>query len=252
MAGMNKTATLAAALLLVCAPLASAQTADEVVEKSIAAMGGRAALAKLHSRTTNGTIALQTPGGEISGSIEVYNKAPNKSRSVIKVDLTQFGAGNVAIDQRFDGTIGYVMDPLQGNRDVTGNQLDNLKNSSFPSPFLDYKERGVTATLMPKQQVLGKETIVLQLTPKTGSAIKNYIDAETYMLVRSVVTVNVPQLNQDVESTVDFSDFRAVDGVELPFVTKLSSAVQNYTVTVSKVEHNTDIDDKTFGKPEQK
>ena len=31
------------------------------------------------------------------------------------------------MDQRFDGTSGYVMDSLQRNRDITGNQLDNIQ-----------------------------------------------------------------------------------------------------------------------------
>ncbi|HYM23060.1 MAG TPA: hypothetical protein VEU08_07625, partial [Vicinamibacterales bacterium] len=233
----------------VCAPIVSAQTADEVLEKSVAAQGGRTALTKIRSRTTSGTIALQTPGGEISGSIDVYNKTPNKTRSVIKVDLSQFGAGNVAIDQRFDGTSGYVIDPLQGNRDLAGGQLENLKNGSFPSAFLDYKERGATATLLPKAQVLGKEAFVVQLAPKTGPSVKNYIDADSYMVVRTVVTVNVAELNQDVESTVDFSDFKSVDGVKVPFTIRLSSAVQNYTVTLSKVEHNAELDEAMFKKP---
>jgi hypothetical protein len=239
----------AIALMLSGVRAAVAQTADDVIEKTLTAAGGRAALMKIHSRTMTGTIVLTTPAGEISGAIEIYNKAPNKSRSVIKLDLTQFGAGPVAIDQRFDGTAGYVMDPLQGDRDVTGNQLENQKNGSFPSPLLDYKEHGVTATLLPKEKVDGRDAFVLELAPKAGSKIKNYIDAETYMLVRSVVTVNVPQLNADVESTVDVSDFRAVDGVKLPFVTKLSSSVQNYTVTIAKVEQNTDIDDTMLKKP---
>ena len=248
---MKKLIPLFAILLLSGTRAAFAQTADDVIEKALTADGGRAALTKIRSRTMTGTIVLTTPAGEISGAIEIYNKAPNKSRSVIKLDLTQFGAGPVAIDQRFDGSVGYVMDPLQGNRDVTGNQLENQKNGSFPSPLLDYKERGVTATLLPKEKVDGRNAFVLQLTPKAGSAIKNYIDAETYLLVRVVVTVNVPQLNADVESTVDMSDFRAVDGVKLPFVTKLSSSVQNYTVTIAKVEQNAEIDDKMFKKPEK-
>ncbi|HEV3140745.1 MAG TPA: hypothetical protein VGY57_09530 [Vicinamibacterales bacterium] len=249
---MKKILTLFAAALLVSrAEAARAQTADEVVANVIAALGGRPALEKIHSRTMTGTIALLTPGGEISGSIEIFNKAPNKSRSLIKVDLSQFGAGAVAIDQRFDGSAGYVIDPLQGDRDVTGNQLDNLRNGAFPTPLLDYKARGVTATLLPKEKVGGRDAFVLQLAPKVGSTVKDYFDAETYLLTRTVVTVNVPQMNADVEQTADFSDYRAVDGVKVPFQSKLSSSVQNYTITIAKVEHNMEIDDKSFVKPEK-
>ena len=55
-----------------------AQTADEVVEKTLAALGGRPAHAKLKSRLTTGTIVLSTPGGDVEGSIELLNAAPNK------------------------------------------------------------------------------------------------------------------------------------------------------------------------------
>jgi len=197
----------------------------------------------------SGAIVLQTPGGELAGTIDAYNKAPNKSRSVIKIDLTQFGAGAVAIDQRFDGTSAYVIDPLQGNRDITGNQLDNMKNGSFPSPFMGYKDRGIAATLLPNQKIAGRDMFVVELKPATGSPTKNFIDAETYLLARTIVTVNVPQAGGDIENTVDFSDYRAVDGIKVPLVTKLSSSVQNYTVTVSKVEQNPDLDDAMFRKP---
>jgi outer membrane lipoprotein-sorting protein len=240
---------LTALLLLVTSSAAFAQTADEVIEKTIAALGGRAALAKVTSRTMTGTITLTTPGGDISGGIDIYNKVPNKSRSVIKLDLSQFGGGPVEIDQRFDGAAGYVIDPLQGNREITGSQLENQKNGAFPSPLLDYKARGITATLLPKQMVAGKEAFVLQTAPKTGSPVKTYIDAETYMILRSVVTVNLPQAGGDVENTVDLSDYRTVDGLKLPFVNRLSSPVQNYTIKIEKVEHNKELDDKMFSKP---
>lgn len=242
---------LTIALVAASATSTVAQTADEVIDKALAAQGGRDALTKIRSRAMNGTIALSTPAGDVTGTIEVWNKTPNKSRTLIKLDLSQFGAGPVAIDQRFDGAAGYVIDPLQGDRDLSGNQLQNLKNGAFPSPFLDYKARGVTMKLLPAEKVLGHDAIVLQMTPTSGSPVKNYFDAESYQLMRTVVTVNVPQINADVESTVDFSDYRTVDGVKVPFVTKLSSSVQNYTVTLSSVGHNVEIDDKTFAKPDK-
>jgi hypothetical protein len=68
---------------------AAAQTADEIVEKHLAAIGGRAALSKLTSRMMAGTIAISTPAGEFSGPIEIWNQAPNKVRTLINLDLPQ-------------------------------------------------------------------------------------------------------------------------------------------------------------------
>src|SRR6185295_981201 len=88
-----------ALLLLTCATAASAQTADEVVEKYLAAIGGREALGKLKSRSMTGTITVSTPGGEVSGPVEIVNQAPNKSRLLIKLDLSAVGAGQMTFDQ---------------------------------------------------------------------------------------------------------------------------------------------------------
>ncbi|MGH9385454.1 MAG: hypothetical protein ACRD2N_14330 [Vicinamibacterales bacterium] len=110
---------------LAWAQLASAQTADAAIERSVTATGGRAALAKVKSRSAVGTISLATPGGEAAGSIEVLNAAPNKSRSLIQIDLSSLGAGAFVLDTRFDGTSGYVMDNLQGNRVMSGNRQNH-------------------------------------------------------------------------------------------------------------------------------
>lgn len=144
-----------------CSSAAAAQTADDSIEKHLAASGGRAALAKLTSRTSVGAISLTTPAGELSGPIEVDLEAPNKNRTLVKLDLSAVGGGEVINDQRFDGTTGYV-----------------------------------------------------------------------------------------IEQTIDFSDFRDVDGVKVPFTTQATNPVQSVTARMTTVTHNTDIPDSYFVRPE--
>ena len=81
------------------ARIASAQTADDVVEKHLSAMGGRAALGKLTSRSTVGTMTLSTPAGDITGPIEILSQPPNKTRTLIKMDLSALGAGRAVSAQ---------------------------------------------------------------------------------------------------------------------------------------------------------
>ena len=245
------TALIVALMLAGPARAGWAQTADDVLEKSLAAIGGREALVKLKSRSMAGTIALSTPAGELEGTIEILNAAPNKVRTLIKVDLTSLGAGQLTIDQRFNGTAGYVMDSLQGNRDMSGGQLDNMRTNSFPHPFLSYKEMGTTAKLSGKEKVGDRDALVIVFEPTTGSVVRTFIDAETYLPLRTILKVDVPQLGQEVEQATDFSDYKVVDGVKLPFVLKASSQVQNYTITLTKVEHNVSIEQSLFSKPAQ-
>jgi outer membrane lipoprotein-sorting protein len=236
-------------LVLASAHTASAQTADEILEKSIAAMGGRAAFDKIKSRSMSGTITLNTPAGDLPGTIEILNARPNKTRMLIKADLTQFGAGMLEIDQRFDGQNGFVLNTLQGNRDITGNQLDNMRNIDFPHGFLTYKEAGFKVTLQGKEKVGSGEAYVVVMEPKAGSTIRQFIDAETLLPVRFMVKANVPELGTDVEQTTDLLSYRDVDGVKLPFKLTSSSSMQSFTIDVGKVEHNVTVDEKLFVKP---
>ena len=63
---------------------ARAQSADEIIEKHIAAVGGRPALEKITSRRLTGTVTLSIQGNDVSGPYEAYAKPPNKSRVVLK------------------------------------------------------------------------------------------------------------------------------------------------------------------------
>ncbi len=238
-----------AVIVLGSGQLSWAQTAEEVIERSLTAMGGRAALAKVKSRSTTGTIALSTPGGDATGSVEVLNAAPNKSRSLVQIDLSALGAGKYVLDTRFDGTSGYVLDNLQGNREISGNQLDNLRNGAFPHVFLNYKALGTTARVSGREKVGERDAYLLILEPTSGSVVQQYIDAETYLIIKTVVKVDVPQLGREIEQTTDYADYRDIDGLKIPFRFAATSSIQSYTITVTKVEHNVTVDEKLFSKP---
>jgi outer membrane lipoprotein-sorting protein len=239
-------------LMTVAAPWAvqaHAQTADEVVEKYLAAIGGRAALVKLQSRIAIGTIVLSAQGADVAGPIEIYTKAPNKTRTYFRLDLSQLGSGEMVVDQRCDGKTAFASNSLQGDREISGNQLQNLLNATFPTPLLNYKEAGAKIELTGKDKVGTREVYVLQYTPKAGSPSKQYVDAETYLLLRTVTKVDVPAAGGEIEQTNDLADYREVDGVKVPFTINIVSSAQTLAITLTKVEHNKPIDDAMFSRP---
>src|SRR5215467_10827054 len=236
-------------LFLGCVQFAAAQTADDIIEKDLAALGGRTALGNLRSRSMKGTITGSTPLGDLTGPVEILNEVPNKSRTFVQLDLSGLGLGanSFVQDQRFDGTSGYVIDTMEGNRDITGEQLDAMKNAQFPSPLLNYKGMGTTVELAGKEKVGDRDAYVLIGKPKAGPVIRYYIDAETYLPIRSVMKIMVPrgrvtQFGTEVEQTTETSDFREVDSVKVPFRIKTTSSLQTVLVTVTQVEQNKQID----------
>jgi outer membrane lipoprotein-sorting protein len=227
---------------------AQALTADEIVARYVQAIGGADALGKVTSRRATGTATVSTPAGDVSGPIEVLSKAPNKTRVSITLDLSAMGAGSVDIVQRFDGTSGMMSNSMQGDVEVTGGQLENMRNALFPTPFLHYKENGTTLALLPKDTIDGKAVLVVLATPKAGPAVTVYFDPETFLVVRTLVRVNSPQLGGDVDQYQDPSDYRDVSGVKVPFRVVDSGAGQTVTIVFSKVENNVPIEDSVFGK----
>lgn len=251
---MKKTALLLSVALLLT-PVATrgirAQAADTVqtlIDKHLAAMGGREALSKLTSRHATGTIALSTPAGDLSGPVELFLKAPTKSRAVMSLDLAALGGpGTLTVEQIFDGTVGWSINPMQGDLEITGAQLDNMKSNLFPSAFLDKTVGGAKLELLPRETIMGKEWIVLKITRPSGNVVTVNFDPATYLMARTLSTVDNPMGGTMTQSS-ELSDYRTVDGVKVPFTILNTNDVQTITIKLSKVEHNVAIDDAMFVK----
>jgi len=224
-----------AAGLFAAAPL-RAQTADEIVEKHLAAIGGRASLEKMISQAATGTVVVSTQGVDLSGTVEIYRKAPNKARTVMRIDLSAAGGTEIVVDQRCDGTSAFVRNSMQGDRDITGNQLQGMLNARFPSPLLTYKDAGAKVEFVGREKVGDRPVFVLQYTPKTGPSSKNYVDAETYLLLRNVATLDVPEMGGAVEQTSEFADYRDAGGMKLPFRVTVINASQTVSITLATSE----------------
>jgi outer membrane lipoprotein-sorting protein len=117
----------------------------------------------------------------------------------------------------------------------------------FPSPLLTYKSAGVTLELLPHEQVNGHDAIVLGVGGKASSTSRIYLDADTYLVVRTVATVDSPT-DGPLQQTSDMSDYRTVDGVKVPFLIVNANPTQTVTIRLTKVEHNLEIPDATFVK----
>jgi hypothetical protein len=187
--------------------------------------------------------------GDINGTVEVTRKAPNKARTLMVLDLTAMGAGSMTVDQRFDGQAGWAGNSMQGDRDITGSQLQSMRNNVFPTPLLSYKELGGKVELAGKDTVGGRGMLVLVYTPKEGPAAKFFVDAETYLIARTVTTIDVPEAGGPMEQTSETSDYRDVDGLKLPFTAKVITPMQTIVISLSKIETNKPVDDALFVKP---
>ena len=212
---------------------------DQVLDKYVQAIGGKAALEKVNSRTSKGTFEIPAMGA--NGTFMSYEKAPNLTASTI--DIPGFGTVNIV----FDGKSGWQKDPMQGLREQTGAELVMVKiNSEFYGP-LKMKDLYKKVEVKGKDKVGSAEVYIIEATPSEGSPVKLSFDATTGLLVRQEMEQETPQGKMPTEVLLE--DYRVVDGVKLPFVVKTSTPAFGFVVKLEEVKHNVTIDDAKFSKP---
>ena len=235
-------ASPARAALLVSALLVApawAQTADEIVQKNIAAKGGAAVLKSTTSVRTSGTGTMQ--GAQVT--ITTSSKRPYFVRN-------EMALGDQKIVQGFDGeTLWMAAGGMPAQALPKGPQTDALKQSSqIDSPLLDYQAKGTRIELGEPLTADGKRLQHLVVTPKSGPAMHYYIDPDTGLESRMVMEID--EGGQKMTMEMRFSDYKTVEGRTMPFtVTQLVNGNQVGQMKFDKVEFNVPLDDALFRMP---
>jgi hypothetical protein len=226
---------------------------DQVLDKYQQALGGKAAIDKIKTRTTKATLLRPklinsgTPKAAIlnraeTWTIETFQKAPDKYLRVIN---TPEGI----IYQGFNGTVGWSR-TASGQRELNGADLARLKQQSDLYQDRRLKEQYSKMDVTGKESIGDREVYVVEGRSLENKAEKLFFDAKSGFLLRRTV-FNEIKLGLDPEQT-DYEDYREVDGVWLPFIVRTSYLDDNHfgtTRTLTEVKQNVQIDDTRFDLP---
>jgi len=221
------------------AQTAAQPPAGQIIEKYMQALGGKAALEKVASRTMKGS--MEMPEWEVKGAVEVYLKGPDKYLSISNVE--DWGASQEA----FSGEAGWTRSPdgavsVMSRSDLELAKRDNRIDRDLKLLEL-YKWTGAGTA-----KVAGRDAWVLEGTPPGGGAEKYYFDAGSGLLLRrDFERVSLEEgiiLNQAY-----YEDYRDVDGVKIPFTVRRVTQDYSHIVKWSEVRHNVAIEDSKFEKP---
>ena len=242
-------------LALICATLAvnaSAQateptvkakptqiTAEEILEKNIAAIGGRKAIEKSASYCLKATLEIR--GRSVQGALEVCGKAPDRMLTVTTIDKVG------VIKQGFDGKAGWSQDPYQGLRTLEGDELERVKRLAVFNSELKWRELFIKAELAGREKVGEQDAYVIRLTSSDGGSVSRYYDAATFLLLRADAVDEGPQGKIPVETI--YTDYREVDGVKTAFQWTQKTPVGEVIIKITEVKTNAEIDDSRFAKP---
>ena len=217
-----------------------AQTVDEIVAKNVASRGGAEKWKSIESMKMTGTI----DAGGRTIDLTAWTKRPNLSRQEMSSD------GQKAV-QAFDGSRFWVMPPgATGPQEMKGAPAELAKaQSEFDSVLFDYKNKGATVELVGNERDEGRAVYHLKVTRPGGGVQHYFLDADTGIERKITSTLNGPN-GQTATATIEFGDFRNVDGVMVPYTIKnLVDGRLVSQVTVSKIEFNVPIENDLFRMP---
>lgn len=202
-------------------------TVEQVLNKYVEAIGGKENILKVKDKTTKMSGAMQGMNITMTQSF----KAPNKM-----YQLLDFGIGQQTTV--FDGEKGKVIQMGQ-EQQLPSAQVEEMKLGSLYL-MLEYVEKGIKTELSGMETINNKDTYRVTLTFPSGKKATNYYDVTTGLLVRQS-----EEKGSGVQS-VDFDDYRDVQGVKYPY--KLSVGTPNgpLDLTVTSIEINTGLADSLF------
>jgi len=212
-----------------------------VLDKMIAAMGGRKTLESIKDTTMSGTVEMVQFG--VTAPMTLYIKEPNK----IRADIT-IAEANMTIIQAFDGQKGWYTNPQSGATEEMpdfmakefGRQAEQNQALLFP------QKNSVTYALKPKAAIEGKDYIVLEQTMADGHKTTFFLDPETYLPYKTVERT-LDQNGAEVDSETYSTNYQKVGGTLVPYsirVVQNGSDFQRLTITA--VTYNTNLDDAFF------
>jgi hypothetical protein len=213
-----------------------AQTADEIIQKHIDAIGGTDTWNKITSIKRVGSMSIQ--GMDIGYTQTVVNDKG------MRTDISAMGMNGYIIVTPKEG---WMYMPMQGMDKVTPIPPEQMK--MFGDKLNTKASMIADKSGIAKSEYVGKDTInnvpclKVKITDNDGNVQTDFFEASTYYLLRTEMTAKTADGEQ--EAAVSFSDFKKQpEGIVIPMT--MTSPMGVGDITVKSVEINKPVSDDMF------
>ena len=216
-------------------------SADQIIDRYLQAVGGAPQLAKLTSFVGKGTYeGYETSSEKVP--LEIFANGPNQLTTVVH---TQHGDSV----STYDGSHGWVAaaDKLMRTLPLSGGDLEGAKIDAYLSFPAGIKQGFKWRTGFPSVAVNERPVQVIQEVSGGETGAKLYFDKESGLLTRQVRYSDTPV--GVIPTQIDYSDYREVTGVKIPFHWVVTWTDGRSTIELSEIQPNARIDPAKFATP---
>lgn len=241
-------------------------TAAEIVDKHLAAVGGKAALAKLKTRVAIGTVKKEN---EPDANMAIMSEAPNRVSAMYIFQNYTWQMTNDKGKVIFRPTItrdASIIESKYHDMLLTGAMFNSI---SLYNLLTDPEAGELQMDARGTKKVKNRPAYIVEIKRGKLDTVKLFFDTETFMWVRTEygrvnfakrmggLTNDITARGED-QTEVDFffetSDFKEVDGVKLPFKFEQTIAyplikqkkVGTITGIIKEYRHNIAIQPQMF------
>ncbi len=211
-----------------------AQTADDIANKSLDAIGGKDKLLAIKNLYMEGDIDANGQQIQIK-NWWVCNKA-------MRTQYTLMGMTGYSIVTKDSG---WNYNPFNGQKQAEPMTADMVKTLQveldIQSPLLDYKAKGYKLAYKGKDDMDGSDVYKLELVVNDSEIITYFIDPASYFILRQKTKSKVNGKEENAQE--DFSNYqKSPDGYVFPMNVNSEGGEVKFTV----IKVNTDIDSGLF------
>ena len=220
-------------------PTDPTSSADQIFDRYVQAIGGTARLAALTSFTAKGTYeGFDTLFEKVP--VDIFAQAPNRYTTTVHMS-----AGDSV--RVYNGAGGWMAGPDTAVPllTLTSGNLDRARLEAlvaFPTGL-----RQAFGQWRVGRAVMNDQEVRVVQAAENGQPVLNLYFDESGMLVRLVRWTVTPV--GFVPTQIDYSDFRDVAGVKIPFRRQVSQTYMQMTVELTDVQPNAAIDAARFARP---
>ena len=235
---MRRLTTLAftLTLLLATSNVCRADEAGKIIDQCLKAAGGSKTVSHVQTLALDGNYGVA--GESKSGTYTFRAKQPNRY-------YTELQSEGKTLIEAYNGKSAWHVAENGEINTFLGSQALQLEAAAqyYNARLQSLSKKKIGAAFKGQAQVRGRDALEVELTYPNGIAWDVYFDPQSHLIVEEKATI------AGSSREIYYDDYRAVDGLNVPYKIELHDGSQVYSINVTRVAVNEAVGERVFDFP---